>query len=51
MRDHILRVYERTGRNVTHTAQALAMSRLAVRKRLQSYGVRPRLDEGPDPER
>ncbi len=42
VREHILRVYENTDQNVTRTAQVLGMSRLAVRKRLQSYGVRAR---------
>ncbi|MFO0626028.1 MAG: sigma-54 dependent transcriptional regulator [Polyangiales bacterium] len=42
VREHILKVYEASEQNVTRTAQTLGMSRLAVRKRLQSYGVRPR---------
>ncbi|TAK28784.1 MAG: sigma-54-dependent Fis family transcriptional regulator [Myxococcaceae bacterium] len=42
VREHILRVYEGADQNVTRTAQVLGMSRLAVRKRLQSYGVRAR---------
>jgi two-component system, NtrC family, response regulator AtoC len=45
IRAHILRVYEQTQHNVTRTAQLLDMSRLAVRRRLQSYGVRPRQGE------
>jgi DNA-binding NtrC family response regulator len=46
IRTHILRIYEQSGQNVTRTAEALGMSRLAVRKRLQSYGLRARLAEG-----
>jgi two-component system, NtrC family, response regulator HydG len=51
VREHILKVYERSGRNVTHTATLLGMSRLAVRKRLQSYGVRSRPGEDAEDER
>lgn len=48
VREHILRVYDSTEQNVTRTAQVLGMSRLAVRKRLQSYGVRARgTDDSP----
>lgn len=42
IRDHVLRVYEANEQNVTRTAQQLGVSRLALRRRLQSYGLRPR---------
>ncbi|HEY1098338.1 MAG TPA: sigma-54 dependent transcriptional regulator [Myxococcota bacterium] len=41
-RQHIVNVFNECNGNVTHTAEKLGMSRLAVRKRLQSYGLRPR---------
>lgn len=40
-RDHIVSVFQACAGNVTHTAERLGMSRLAVRKRLQGYGLRP----------
>jgi DNA-binding NtrC family response regulator len=40
IRAHTIAVYESTGQNVTHTAEQLGVSRLALRKRLQSYGLR-----------
>lgn len=40
-RQHIVQVFNECAGNVTHTAERLGMSRLAVRKRLQAYGLRP----------
>jgi DNA-binding NtrC family response regulator len=40
-REHIVSVFQACAGNVTHTAERLGMSRLAVRKRLQGYGLRP----------
>jgi DNA-binding NtrC family response regulator len=40
-RRHIESVFAATGGNVTHTAERLGISRLALRKKLQSYGLRP----------
>jgi len=40
-KQHIVNVFNDCGGNVTHTAERLGMSRLAVRKRLQTYGLRP----------
>jgi DNA-binding NtrC family response regulator len=40
-RRHIIAVFTETGGNVTHTADRLGISRLALRKRLQTYGLKP----------
>lgn len=40
-RRHIVAVFQDTGSNVTRSAERLGMSRLALRKRLQAYGLRP----------
>ena len=40
-RAHIIRAYEKANQNVTHAASLLGISRLALRKRLQSYGLKP----------
>jgi DNA-binding NtrC family response regulator len=51
IRIHILRVYESNNQNLTHTAQSLGISRLTLRKRLQSYGIKsPNLLTEPDPQ-
>lgn len=39
IREHVLRVYEACGRNKTHTAQALGISRVTLREKLQEYDV------------
>lgn len=41
IRQHIVAQFTATGGNVTRTAERLGMSRLALRKRLQAYGLRP----------
>ena len=41
IRRHIVAVFGATGGNVTRTAERLGMSRLALRRRLQAYGLRP----------
>ncbi|MFT3710901.1 MAG: sigma-54 dependent transcriptional regulator [Archangium sp.] len=41
IRRHIIAVFNATDGNVTRTADRLGMSRLALRKRLQAYGLRP----------
>lgn len=40
-RQHIILVFRACDGNVTKTAERLGMSRLALRKRLQAYGLRP----------
>ncbi|MBL9039650.1 MAG: sigma-54-dependent Fis family transcriptional regulator [Archangium sp.] len=40
-RRHIVAVFQQTGGNVTRSAERLGVSRLALRKRLQAYGLRP----------
>jgi len=40
-RQHILAVFERCGRNLTATAQALDISLSTLRRKLTEYGVRP----------
>ncbi len=40
-RRHILAIFQETGSNVTRSAERLGMSRLALRKRLQAYGLKP----------
>ena len=41
VRTHIEQVYAACGENLTHTSAALGLSRLALRKRLQAYGLKP----------
>ena len=40
-RRHIISVFHSTGENVTRTAVRLGISRLALRRRLQTYGLKP----------
>lgn len=40
IRQHVLAVYRKTGNNVTHCAAALGISRMALRRRLQEYGIK-----------
>lgn len=40
IREHVLTVYRKTGSNVTHCAAALGISRMALRRRLQEYGIK-----------
>jgi DNA-binding NtrC family response regulator len=40
IRKHVLRVYRNTGNNLTRAAAQLAISRMALRRRLQNYGVK-----------
>jgi len=40
-RRHIVAVFNDTDQNVTRTAERLGISRLALRKRLQAYGLKP----------
>ncbi len=41
IRRHVLEIFRETGNNVTRTAMALGISRVALRRRLREYGVKP----------
>ncbi len=47
-RTHILRIFEKGGRNLTATAQTLDISLSTLRRKLTEYGVRTPLPNGPD---
>jgi DNA-binding NtrC family response regulator len=40
-RAHVIRVFHASRGNLTHAAQRLGISRLALRKKLQAYGLKP----------
>jgi DNA-binding protein Fis len=41
IRRHVLHVFHATRDNVTRTAMALGISRVALRRRLREYGAKP----------
>lgn len=41
IRHHVLAVYAANGSNVTRTARVLGLSRVALRRRLREYGLKP----------
>jgi len=41
VRQHVIAVYEASGSNLTHAATKLGISRLALRKKLREYGLKP----------
>ncbi|MFO0762339.1 MAG: sigma-54 dependent transcriptional regulator [Byssovorax sp.] len=46
IRAHVLRAYRATGENLSQTARVLGISRVALRRRLKEYGVKPHTASG-----